>query len=813
MKHTRKNAPAPESVVRREPDAALGLTAEEVLLRTNAGLSNVSVKGEEKTVLQIILSNVFTYFNLLFFFLAFCLVFAGSGAQNLLFLGVVFCNTLIGTVQELRAKQMLDRLNLVSAPRAEVVRDGEVLTVSTEELVLDDVVRFSAGKQIPADAILLEGELVMNESLVTGEADEIVKRAGDTLLSGSFVLSGFGSARLTHVGHESFVSRLMLEAKRHKRIKKPGMMRSLSVLVRVIGVFVLPLGAVLFWQQHALRGVDLQSAMESSVSAVIGMVPEGLYLLASAALALAVVRLGRRGILSHNLSSVETLARVDVLCVDKTGTITEEKMSFSGILPIQNRPYDERDLFDRLGRFAAASDADSTTISSIQQSFPDAVPAPVLRRIPFSSRYKFSGIDFGDGEAYLLGAPEILLGDRYDKESVRPYLEEGLRILLFCSCDSLAEGRVQGEIVPLCFVALENRVRETAKETFCYFAEQGVNIKVISGDNPQSVSAVALAAGIVGAERYVDASALKTKKDLRRAAEEYTVFGRVTPEQKRELIRALKDAGHTVAMTGDGVNDVLALKEADCSVAMASGSEAAANVSHIVLLQNDFSAMPSVVAEGRQVINNIQRSASLYLVKNIFSFLTSILLLCLPLTYPIQPIQLSLVSALTIGIPSFFLALEPNHERVTGAFLRNVISRAAPAGVTNFILAAGVMLFALAFPTMEPDVAGTVLTLLLCLVGFMMLFYLSSPFNRFRLLLFCLLVLGFLLSVCFLPRVFLLSAPGLAGWLLLSVFTVLAFVLFSFAVRSQEKFNRLVSSLSYKVQGRNFSFSFLKKKK
>ncbi len=811
MKKTPPAAPAP--VLRKETDPAFGLTDAEVARRVQAGLCNTEVKPEEKTVLQIILSNVFTYFNLLFFFLALCLVFTGSGVQNLLFLGVVFCNTAIGTVQELRAKRMLDRLKVGYSPRAHVIRGGKEREIPAEELVADDIVRFVAGNQLPADAVVVAGNALANESLVTGEADEIAKGVGDTLLSGSYLLAGEVLARLTHVGRESFVSRLTLEAKRHKKVRQHGMMRSLSVLVRIIGFFVLPLGAVLFWQQYGSRGVELQLAMESSVSAIIGMIPEGLYLLASAALALAVIRLGRRGILSHNLGCVETLARVDVLCLDKTGTITEDSMELFEVLRVAGCPYSEEALREKLALFAAASGADNVTAAALKDAFPRKGACTKTTEIPFSSGRKFSALTLEDAGTFALGAPEVLLKSRFDEREIAPYLERGMRVLIFCAAEGIEEGALVGRILPLAFVVLENRVREEARETFRYFAEQGVCIKVISGDHPAAVSAVCLRAGIRGAEDYVDASTLVTQEALFEAAERYTVFGRVTPQQKKDLIRALKEAGHTVAMTGDGVNDVLALKEADCSVAMASGSEVAANVSQIVLLNNDFAAMPHVVAEGRQVINNIQRSAALYLVKNIFSFCTAIFLLFLPLTYPIQPVQLSLVSALTIGIPSFFLALEPNRERVSGSFLRNIISRALPAGLTDFLLALGVMLFSLAFSEMSASVAATVLTLLLCLVGFLMLFHLSRPFNRFRTLLFCLLVAAFFVLTIFFPEVFLFAAPGLSGWLLLSVFVVLAFVFFFLLVRSQSFFSDLTAKATEQIQKKRLDRLFSKKKK
>ncbi|MBP3686422.1 MAG: HAD-IC family P-type ATPase [Clostridia bacterium] len=780
-------------------DPSRGLSREEVRARKAAGLQNTAVRPQEKSTLAVILTNFFTYFNLLFFFLALCLLFTGSGVKNLLFLGVVLCNTVITTVQELRSKKLLSTLSLLHAPRVKVLRGGEVKEVGAEDLVRDDVILLSAGNQIPADAVVVEGAVQVNESLVTGEADEVAKTVSSPLLSGSFVLSGTCRARLTQVGRDSFVSRLTLEAKKQKRIPRPGMMRALSLLVRVIGVLILPLGGLLLWQQLSLRNTALTEAMQSTVTTLIGMIPEGLYLLVSAALALAVFRLARRGILAHTLGCVETLARVDVLCLDKTGTITENEMSFCALYPVGDAPFDEEAARRALTRFCAASDTDNATVAALQAEFSGEREEPKAV-LSFSSKKKYSAVAFSD-EAFVLGAPDVLDPSLSDTEEFRTHTQNGKRMLLFCTCASLKNGSFEGELVPLCFVALSSRVRESARETFSYFAEQGVEIKVISGDHPQAVSAVALAAGIEGAERYVDATTLKTTRSLRRAAREYTVFGRVTPEQKRELIRALRRDGHTVCMTGDGVNDVLALKEADCSVAMASGSDVAAHVSQIVLLESDFSAMPSVVDEGRQVINNIQRSAALYLVKNIFSFCLAFLLLFVNLSYSVRPIQLTLMSTLTIGVPSFFLALEKNRERVRGGFLANVLSRALPAGLCDFFVLAAVMLTARFFPALlPPPLAATVMILLLCFVGFLMLFSLSRPFNFFRTLLFSALLAALLVALFLFSPLFDLVALTPFAWGLFGVSAAGAVALFFLFTAAQKKVSSFLFARKEKKQ-------------
>ena len=567
-------------------------------------------------------SNVLTYFNMLFFLLALCVIVVGRW-QEAMFLGVVFANIVIGIVQELRSKRTLDKLTLLTSPRGTVVRDGRERTVETRELVRDDIVVFSAGSQIYADAVVVSGECSANEALITGEADEIKKTPGSELLSGSFVVSGECRARLTRVGADSYANRLTLEAKASRPPQQSEMMRSLTRLVQVIGIIIIPLGVLMGVKEIAWLGRSVPDGVVATVASLVGMIPEGLYLLTSLALVAGVVRLAQKKTLVHDMGCIETLARVDVLCVDKTGTVTENKMTVEDVVELCPDRYIESDIRLIMADYVAAMSADNDTMAALRKYFTGEVHQKAEKALPFTSAKKYGGVSFHADETYLLGAPDVLLGERYERyaDKIDAYSAKGCRVLLLALYDgSLDDERPAAELMPLALILLANKIRPEAPATFKYFAEQGVAVKVISGDNALAVSEVAKRAGIAGAEKYVDARTLKTDEDIAGAIENYNVFGRVTPDQKRKFVRALKSHGHTVAMTGDGVNDVLALKEADCSVAMASGSDAASQVSHIVLLENDFATMPSVVAEGRRVINNIERSAALYLTKNIFSF-------------------------------------------------------------------------------------------------------------------------------------------------------------------------------------------------
>lgn len=714
-------------------DIRYGLNSDQVNECFENGWSNEPVEPPSKTVPEIIKSNLFTYFNLVFAVLAALLILAGS-FRNLTFLPVILANLFIGIIQEIRAKNTLDKLSVLNAPKALVVREGRQFSIPAEELVLDDIVIFKAGNQICADAIVVDGEVSVNESLLTGESDEISKKPGDELMSGSFIVSGECYARLDKVGEDSYISKLTLEAKAMNSEEQSEMIRVLDKLVGVVGILIIPIGLLLFGQQFFFSGASFSKSITSMVAAVIGMIPEGLYLLASVALVVSVMRLASKKVLVHDMKCIETLARVNVLCVDKTGTITENTMEVNGEIPMDG--YDSQSmapLKQIISDFASAMSSDNITMKAMKDYFNKPSGRKAVSVSPFSSQFKYSGAAFEDG-SYVLGAPEFVLREDYDnyREQIEQYSSEGYRVLVFGIYDGVIDGKaLTGKVTPLGLVFLSNPIRKEAPETFKYFENQGVEIKVISGDNPVTVSQVALQAGIANADNYIDASTLTTDEAIEDAVLRYTVFGRVTPDQKRKFVRALKKAGRTVAMTGDGVNDVLALKDADCSVAMASGSDAAAQASQLVLLDSNFACMPSVVMEGRRVVNNIERSASLFLVKNIFSFLLSLFSVCFMINYPLEPSQISLISMFTIGVPAFFLALQPNKNIIQGHFLSNVLIKALPAGITDFLVVGALVVFGQAFEVGETDIS-TACTMLLAIVGFVILYNISKPMNALR---------------------------------------------------------------------------------
>jgi len=742
-------------VVRIETTADTGLTQAQVKERMEKGWSNAPVDSPSKTTKEIIISNVFTYFNLIFLVIAVLLLLVGA-FRDLTFLPVIICNTLIGIIQEIRSKKVLDKLSVLNAPKATVVREGKLQTIPAEKAVLDDVVKFQAGNQICADATVIDGEVQVNESLLTGESDEITKKPGDTLMSGSFVVSGSCLGRLEQVGADSYISKLTLEAKATKEGEQSEMIRSLDKLVQIVGFLIIPIGIVLFGQQYLLGDSSIKTSMQAMVAAIIGMIPEGLYLLASVALVVSVMRLATKKVLVHDMKCIETLARVNVLCVDKTGTITENTMKVHDVVSLE--PYEKEELpplKELLGDFAHAMSKDNITMAAMQEYFTQGSGQVATSVTSFSSAFKYSSVTFHT-TSYVLGAPEFVLRDDYEiyKETIESYGSEGYRVLVFGRYEGTPDGKALTEaVVPYGLVLLANPIRKEAWETFQYFADQGVDIKVISGDNPVTVSKVASQAGIANADNYIDASQLKTPDDIKQAVLKYTVFGRVTPDQKRQFVRALKEAGKTVAMTGDGVNDVLALKDADCSIAMASGSDAAAQASQLVLLESNFSCMPSVVLEGRLVVNNIERSASLFLVKNIFSFLLSLFSMAFMITYPLEPSQISMVAMFTIGIPAFLLAMEPNKKMIEGHFLTNVLLKALPAGLTDVLIVGFLTVFGQTFGMSNEEIS-TAATLLLAIVGLMILFKISKPMNVFRWIVWSAMVAGLLFCVIFLKNLF-----------------------------------------------------------
>ena len=780
---------------RYQADIANGLSQEQVQERIDGGWTNKMVTAESKTVGQIVKSNLLTYFNLIFAILAILVIAAGS-FRSLTFLPVVIANLFIGILQEIRAKKTLDQLTMLNAPKAEVVRNGQISEIPAEELVLDDIVIFRAGDQICADAIVLDGSVLVNEALLTGESDELRKELGDFLMSGSFVVSGECYARLERVGADSYISELTLEAKAQDQKKHSEMLRVLDRLVGIVGILIVPIGVFLFVQQYVFSDASFQSSILSMVAAVVGMIPEGLYLLASVALVVSVIRLASQKVLVHDRKCIEALARVDVLCVDKTGTITENEMQVSSVIPMEGfDPTQGVGLKAQISTLIAAMPEGNLTMQALKRYFKTPLKKNAEAVFPFSSTYKYCAAVFLDN-AYVLGAPEFVL--RGDYEKYRPLMEsysaDGFRTVLFGRYEGTPDGQALTEsVIPMGLILLTNPIRRDAPETFRYFAQQGVTIKVISGDNPLTVSQIAAEAGITGAENYVDASTLETEEALRTAAEQYTVFGRVTPEQKRLLVRALQSAGHTVGMTGDGVNDVLALKEADCSVAMASGCDAAAQVSQLVLLESDFSAMPSVVAEGRRVVNNIQRSASLFLVKNIFSFLMAVFSACFMLNYPLEPAQISLISMFTIGIPGFFLALQPNTEAIHGRFLSNVLIKALPAGLTDFLVVGALVIFGRVFAVNETDIS-TACTMLLAIVGFMILYHISKPLNLLRWIVWIGSGVGLLVCSIYLGDIFGITHMSMECVMLFVVFAIVTEPVLRYSTMFIERIGAVVAS-------------------
>ena len=768
-----------------DADISEGLTSVQVVARQNNGLRNVTPASNTKTEKQIVKEKVFTFFNLIFIVLGVLLLIVGS-FKNMTFLIIAVINTVIGIFQETRAKRAVDKLTLVAAGRLRVIRDGKRHEIPTDQLVRDDIVEFAAGNQICADAIVRDGQLQVNESLLTGEADAIIKNPGDELKSGSFVISGRCKAQLTRVGSDSYAAKLAAEARSDVSSTSSEMMNSLTKLITVVGIALIPMGICLFIQE--IQTLPFRDSIEKTVAALIGMIPEGLYLLTSVAIAVGCLKLTKRRVLIQDMNCIETLAHVDILCVDKTGTITEPRMEVSDIFPLESSGYSYEDIEKILAAFYSGQEPDNDTAKAMTEQFGLESDWKAVSRIPFTSSTKWSSADFGEHGQYIIGAPEFIMGDRYDtiRGNAEPWSARGCRVLLLAAYDAQIDTHLDSaRVAPIALIFLNNLIREDAPGTFKYFAEQGVSIRVISGDNPITVSEVASRAGILNADRYIDTSVLVTDEDYEAAVKNITVFGRVTPDQKRKLIRAFQAQGHTVAMTGDGVNDVLALKDSDCGIAMASGSQAASQVSQIVLLDSQFSAMPSIVGEGRRVINNIQRAASLFLVKNIFSFSLTLLLLIInlfandPMHFPMQAIQLSLISALTIGVPAFFLALEPNYARVEGKFMRNVIRRAMPGGLTNLILVllAGFFTNILHLST---DSLDTISVWIVATVGFVTLYHVSKPFTTLRVIVFSVMLVAMLIALFFLGSFFEFVALDFSSIVLLVLLMIACPTLYRF---------------------------------
>ena len=769
-----------------------GLSRKQVSERMHAGLDNTAVKPPSKSVRQIVTSNVFTYFNFVFITIAVVLILVRS-YRDLTFMPLIIANTFIGIFQEIRSKILLDHLILMNVPRARVIRDGKLQRVAAEKLVRDDVVLFRAGDQIVADAIVLDGNAAVNESLLTGEADEIQKQKDAELLSGSYVVSGSVYARLTKVGEQSYINQLTLQAKKTKTKEESEIIRSLNFIVKIAGVAIIPIGAILFCQSFFINHLDIKMSVQSAVASVLGMIPEGLFLLASVSLAISAMRLGQKKVLLHNMKSIETLARVDTLCVDKTGTITSNDMTVNSIEILTNK-YSDNELFTLLSDFAFSQDADNATMTAFKAHFNKPSGNKILKTQGFSSEFKYSGTKLVEG-TFVLGAPEFVLRDSFAdyRKQIEKHSSKGERVLVFGLYNGELNGKaLKGIFEPICLVMLSNPIRENASETFKFFAEQGVDIKVISGDNPRTVSEIAKSANIKGAEKYINASTLKTQQSIDAALKSYTVFGRVTPEQKRSFIKSLQRNGHTVAMTGDGVNDILALRDADCSIAMASGSDAAAQAAQLVLLESDFSRMPEVVAEGRRVVNNLERSGSLFLVKNVFSLITSILAICFSVVYPLRPSQVSLISMFTIGIPGFLLSQMPSSKLIHGSFVENILKRAIPGGLADVFMIACALVFGNILGLNGED-TSTIATLLIATVGFLYIYSIIKPLDNYKSFTLFGCMLGLIFCTAFLPTLFSMSHMHWKAWVLFGALMVAAYLTLrfcTFAVNSIWEFVR-----------------------
>ncbi len=726
------------------PNIYLGLNKEQVKERIDKNLVNYDTTVPTKSYKQIAYNNIFTLFNILNLFLGILIMWTGE-FKNLTFLGVAFCNTIISMFQEMRSKRAIDALAIISSTKINVVRDGKDQFVDVDKIVLDDIIKYKLGNQIVVDCVIQDGTVEVDESFITGESDYILKQKGDKLLSGSFIVSGNCIVKVTSVGDDNYTNKISKEAKYMKKINSE-IMLTLEKIIKFISITIIPLGLILFLNQLKVAGSDVNSAIVNTVAALIGTIPEGLILLTSTVFAIASIRLARKNVLVQQLYCVENLARVDTICLDKTGTLTTGCMKVTKVITL-SKNYDVDNIMHNISYYM--DDGNSTSLA-INDYYEKNKSFNLVNKISFSSQKKYAVYQFEDN-TYILGAPEFI-----DYLGVIPHLKDYAKdyrvLLLGVNKESIKDNKVKNAFRPIALILLEDEIRLGAKDTLEYIKKQDIDIKIISGDNVATVEKISKKAGMTDIRSFDMSTALETT-DLLKVSQEYNVFGRVTPSGKKDLVIALKANGHKVAMTGDGVNDVLSLKEADCSITVASGSDAARNVSEIVLLNSDFKEIPSIVKEGRRSINNLERSASLFLTKTIYAFLLAILFIFIKMDYPFIPIQLTLISVLTIGIPSFILALEPNHNRVKGHFIINVIRKSIPAALT---IVANIIFVTILFHLFkfDEDYISTMSVILVTFTGFVLLFKVCYPFNRLRILMFGVLVSIFLGSIIGLNHLF-----------------------------------------------------------
>lgn len=760
-----------------------GLTHEEVEEKIKQGKSNkVKIKTNE-SILKILRKNIFTYFNFIFLILTILLITSHS-YRNLTFLGIIITNILIGIIQQIRSKITLDKLSLLDKNKYTVIRDGKEEEIDSDNLVEGDFIILEAGKQIPADAEVVSGKIYVNESLLTGEQNEIEKNINSNLMSGSFVISGRAVVKLTNVGDESFSAKIMKESKKIKETKSE-MISAIDNIVKFAGIIIIPIGILLFIGSYGVNGCSYEESVNSMVSALLGMIPEGLYLLTTVALALSSMRLAQNKILLHDMKSIESLARVDVLCVDKTGTITNNTMKVLDIFDKNgNNLIDKKEDLKILAKYINTIEDKNITIDAIKEQL-YGISIEKLSNIEkenFNSKNKFSFIKIDENVTYKLGAPEILLNKEYE-ELVNKRTKNGERLIAFVEVKN-------DETIPILFISLKNEIRKNAKEIFEFFDNRNVQIRVISGDNPITVSSIAKQAGIKGYEKYIDCRELKNYADIQKAVKKYIVFGRVNPEQKRQIIKALKEQGLKVAMTGDGVNDILAMKEADCSIAIGSGSDAARGTAQVVLLDSDFGKMRNIVYEGRKNINNITRSASLFTYKNIFSLLLSIYSIIFAMQYPLEPNQVSLGSAFTIGIPAFLLTFEENQKKQqNGNFMRKVFTNSLPAAITSFLAIVAMVKFSDLFNVGVKEIT-TACSYLFFTGGFLILYKIIRPLNKYRTSVMFLCILGIILTINIMPNFFAIKEISERSAILVTLFAIAEFSVIRWVTLILDKYEK-----------------------
>lgn len=760
-----------------------GLTHEEIEEKIKQGKSNkVKIKTNE-SILKILRKNIFTYFNFIFLILTILLITSHS-YRNLTFLGIIITNILIGIIQQIRSKITLDKLSLLDKNKYIVIRDGKEEEIDSDNLVEGDFIILEAGKQIPADAEVVSGKIYVNESLLTGEQNEIEKSINSNLMSGSFVISGRAVVKLTNVGDESFSAKIMKESKKIKETKSE-MISAIDNIVKFAGIIIIPIGILLFIGSYGVNGCSYEESVNSMVSALLGMIPEGLYLLTTVALALSSMRLAQNKILLHDMKSIESLARVDVLCVDKTGTITNNTMKVLDIFDKNgNSLIDKKEDLKILAKYINTIEDKNITIDAIKEQL-YGISIEKLSNIEkenFNSKNKFSFIKIDENVTYKLGAPEILLNKEYE-ELVNKRTKNGERLIAFVE--------VKNDVtIPILFISLKNEIRKNAKEIFGFFDNRNVQIRVISGDNPITVSSIAKQAGIKGYEKYIDCRELKNYADIQKAIKKYIVFGRVNPEQKRQIIKALKEQGLKVAMTGDGVNDILAMKEADCSIAIGSGSDAARGTAQVVLLDSDFGKMRNIVYEGRKNINNITRSASLFTYKNIFSLLLSIYSIIFAMQYPLEPNQVSLGSAFTIGIPAFLLTFEENQKKQqNGNFMRKVFTNSLPAAITSFLAIVAMVKFSDLFNVGVKEIT-TACSYLFFTGGFLILYKIIRPLNKYRTSVMFLCILGIILTINIMPNFFAIKEISERSAILVTLFAIAEFSVIRWVTLILDKYEK-----------------------